>query len=358
MPATPEDRAENGPEARSERRPESRPVSRSEGWDDTPARVRPARRAPSRRSTLSAVAAATLAAPLIPPAPRAAAVTTSAGATSAGATDPAADTVAADAGEVPALRTMTFNLRYASDTPPHTWAERRPVTRELLRRERPHLLGTQEGLYGQLRDIAADLGAPYAWLGTGRQGGSRDEFMAVFYDTRRLEPQEYDHFWLSDTPYVIGSNTWGGAVVRMVTWIRFRDLRTGRRFYALNTHLDHRGQQARERSAELITRRLAELDPALPRVVTGDFNVPAHGNPVYAAMLNGGALVDSWDAAERRGRLYGTFHGYRPPVPDGERIDWILTSPGVRTRYAAINTFSPGGRFPSDHLPVQAVLEI
>ncbi len=30
----------------------------------------------------------------------------------------------------------------------------------------------------------------------GRAGGSRDEFMAIFYDTRRLVPEEYDHFAL------------------------------------------------------------------------------------------------------------------------------------------------------------------
>jgi hypothetical protein len=46
---------------------------------------------------------------------------------------------------------------------------------ELLRREEPHLLGTQEGLDRQLRDIAADLGPRYSWLGTGRAGGRRDE---------------------------------------------------------------------------------------------------------------------------------------------------------------------------------------
>lgn len=256
------------------------------------------------------------------------------------------------------LHTMTFNLRYASDTAPNTWAQRRPVMRELLRRAEPHLLGTQEGLYGQLRDIAADLGPRYDWLGTGRAGGSRDEFMAVFYDTRRLEPLEFDHFWLSDTPYVIGSNTWGGAVVRMVTWVRFHDRATDRQFYALNTHLDHLSQYARERAAGLITERLGGLDPVLPRVVTGDFNVAAHRNPVYDTMLDGGSLADAWDAADRRGKLYATFHGYKPLVPDGDRIDWILTSPGVRTRYAAINTYSSGGQFPSDHLPVHAVLEL
>jgi endonuclease/exonuclease/phosphatase family metal-dependent hydrolase len=258
-----------------------------------------------------------------------------------------------------ALRVMTFNLRYASDTRPHSWPERRPVTRALLRRERPHLIGTQEGLYAQLKDIAADLGRPrYDWIGTGRAGGSRDEFMAVFYDTQRLLPMEYDHFWLSDQPALIGSATWGNTVIRMVTWVRFRDLRTGSELYHLNTHLDHQSQPSRERSAALIVERLSALDPALPRLVTGDFNAPAHGNPVYDTLLDKGKLTDTWDTAERRGKQYATFHGYKPLVPDGDRIDWILASSGVRVRHTSMNTYSKDGQYPSDHLPVQALVEM
>ncbi|MBQ1121638.1 endonuclease/exonuclease/phosphatase family protein [Streptomyces sp. B15] len=305
----------------------------------------------TRRRGIRTAAAAALALPL------AARTATAQAATAHPATERANERPAAEDGA--ALRTMTFNLRYASDTPPNSWAERRPVTRALLRRERPHLIGTQEGLYPQLKDIAADLGrARYDWLGIGRAGGSRDEFMAVFYDVRRLLPLEYDHFWLSDQPALIGSTTWGNTVIRMVTWVRFRDLATGRELYHLNTHLDHRSQPSRERSAALITERLAALDPALPRLVTGDFNVPAHDNPVYDTLLDDGELVDTWDTAGSRSKLYGTFHGYRPLVPDGDRIDWILASPGVRVRSATINTFERDGQYPSDHLPVQALIEL
>ncbi|MEU7411217.1 MULTISPECIES: endonuclease/exonuclease/phosphatase family protein [Streptomyces] len=256
------------------------------------------------------------------------------------------------------LRVMSFNLRHAGTAVRHSWVTRRPVTRALLRRERLHVIGTQEGLYRQLRDIEAGLGAPYDWIGTGRAGGRRGEFTAVFYDTRRLAPREYDHFWLSDTPDVVGSNTWGGGSVRMVTWVRFRDLLDGdREFYVLNTHLDNHSQNARARAAALIAQRIAGLDRSLPLVVTGDFNVAAHKNPVYDTMLGAG-LADTWDTAAERGTLYGTFHGYEPLTPDGDRIDWILATPGVTVHRASVNTFSLHGRFPSDHLPVQASLTL
>ncbi|MEU3851157.1 endonuclease/exonuclease/phosphatase family protein [Streptomyces sp. NPDC029554] len=293
----------------------------------------------TRRHGLKAAAAAAVAGPLL---------------TTAGPTQPA--TAGEHAG---ALNVMTFNVRFGTvvdETP--RWSVRRPVMRELLRRERPHVIGTQEGLYRQVRAIRTDLGEHYDWIGVGRAGGSKDEFMAVFYDTRRLAPIEFDHFWLSDTPYVIASNTWGADWLRMVTWVRFADLaREGKEFYVLNTHLDSVSQYARERSAELIGATISGWDRSLPVVVTGDFNAAAHDNRVYDLMLDIG-LVDAWDAAASRGPAYGTHHGYRQPRPGGRRIDWILTTPGVTTHWARMNTFSLDGTYPSDHLPVQASMTL
>jgi endonuclease/exonuclease/phosphatase family metal-dependent hydrolase len=254
------------------------------------------------------------------------------------------------------LRVMSFNLRFASDTPPNSWPERRPVMRELLRQERPELLGTQEGLYQQLRDIEADLPNHYDSIGEGREGGSRGEAMQIFYDTRRLQPLEYDHYWLSDTPDVVGSKTWGGCCPRMVTWIRFADATTGRQFYAVNTHFEAFDAEARRKSAELLLARAdQDFDPSLPVIVTGDFNEPARvGRTVYDLLVTSGPFVDTWETAASRSALYGTFHGYRPLTPNGDRIDWILTTPDVSAGRAEIITFQKHGQFPSDHLPVQA----
>jgi len=256
------------------------------------------------------------------------------------------------------LDVMTFNLRYASSEEPNSWKVRRPVMRDLLLRAAPDIIGTQEGLYSQLQNIKQDLAPHYDWIGGGRKGGSFDEETAIFYDTRRLAPVEYDQFWLSDTPSVIGSNTWGGAHPRIATWIRFRDLGDGgRQFYVLNTHLDNASQYARERAATLIAQRLARLDQSLPIVVTGDFNTAAHTTSVYDTMLGAG-LRDTWDAAAGRGLLYATFHGYRELRPDGERIDWILVTPGVTVHRTSIDTFTEHDQFPSDHLPVQSTISL
>ncbi|MEU5580800.1 endonuclease/exonuclease/phosphatase family protein [Streptomyces huasconensis] len=255
------------------------------------------------------------------------------------------------------LEVMSYNVRFASNRPPHTWPERRPAMKEMLLRAQPHIIGTQEGLYYQLQDIETDLGANYDWVGTGVGGGSRDEFMAIFYDNRRLFPLEYEHFWLSDTPYTIASNTWGANSPRMASWVRFLDLVTNTQLYVLNTHFDHVSQNARERSASLMVERIALMKTTTPLIVTGDFNATAHDSAVYTTMLGAG-LVDTWDVAQERGPAYGTFGGYKPPVVGGGRIDWVLTRPSATVHAASMNTFSLGGQYPSDHWAVQATLTL
>lgn len=256
------------------------------------------------------------------------------------------------------LCVMTFNLRFASDRPPNAWAQRRPVMGECIRSVAPDLIGTQEGLYRQLKDLQADL-PEFSWIGLGRDGGSRGEFMAVFYRTDRFEPLEYDHYWLSDTPNVVASTTWGNTNRRMVTWVRFKDRRTGREFYFMNTHLDHQIQPAREKAAALIRERVEGLKTTLPILLVGDFNATAGANKAYDILVADGLFQDTWKtAAERRGEIVKTFHNYNGPVQGDGRIDWILSRGPVTARATQVVTFSRDGQYPSDHFPVVAWVEL
>jgi endonuclease/exonuclease/phosphatase family metal-dependent hydrolase len=256
------------------------------------------------------------------------------------------------------LTVMTYNLKFASPNPPNAWPQRRPLMAELIGKLAPDVFGTQEGLYSQLQDLAADLSA-FQWIGLGRDGGSRGEFMAVFYRTARLEPLAFDHFWLSDTPEVVGSKTWGPKLARMVTWVKFRDRQTQREFIFVNTHFDHQVQEAREKSARLIRERIATFDPELPVLLVGDFNAAAGKNKAYAILTQDKFLTDTWDTArERVNEGIATFNGFNAIQRGGPRIDWILSRGEVATDRIEIVTFSRDGQFPSDHCPVVAKLRL
>ncbi len=260
----------------------------------------------------------------------------------------------ADGGEP--LRVMTYNVRYASDQKPNAWPDRLPVARAMLQQYAPHVIGMQEALYRQVKDFDATL-PNHEWIGLGRDGGSRGEFMAVFYLAERLEPLEFDHYWLSDTPEMIGSSTWGNSNRRMVTWVRFRDRSNDQEFYFLNTHFDHQIELARRKSAQLVLERSAKLTGA-PVILVGDFNSPAQQGAVYDALVGEGRFRDSWLEADEKGELVGTFNGFRGPAnASQQRIDWILLQGAIQVQSSEIVTFQQDGQYPSDHFPVIADLQ-
>lgn len=258
-----------------------------------------------------------------------------------------------------ALRVVTFNLRFASTNQPNAWSVRRPVMRACLAEMAPDIMGTQEGVYPQLKDIAAD--APdYEWIGLGRDGGSRGEFMAVFYRKARFEPVEFDHFWLSDTPNVIASTNWGNTNRRMTTWVRFRERASGREFYVFNTHLDHALRSAREKGAVLIRQRVQEVvTNNLPVVLIGDFNAEPGKEKTYGLFTEGNFFADTWHTALlRRHDDLDTFHNFRGAKKGTFRIDWILTRGAWECEANEVVVFSRDGQFPSDHHPVLARLRL
>lgn len=253
------------------------------------------------------------------------------------------------------LQVMTYNLKCETGTPPHSWNERKEKVRDVIHKESPDLIGTQEGVYAQVCDLLAML-PDYDWIGLGRDGGSRGEYAAIFFRKERLQLLEYDHFWLSDTPDTIASATWGNYYKRMVTWARFLDLRTDQQLYHINTHFDHESLVARNNSAELVIRKIGEFDSNLPVIFTGDFNTDIDTEP-YQILIEKGAFKDTWNLAEFRvNEGLGTFNDFRDPTGGSERIDWILGRGNMNVKSVGIIGDCPNGSFPSDHFPVVASL--
>jgi endonuclease/exonuclease/phosphatase family metal-dependent hydrolase len=251
------------------------------------------------------------------------------------------------------LRVMSFNVRLPVEADgPNNWPHRKDFLVDVIAGAKPDIIGTQELKKVQGDHLLANLPG-YAWFGADRRGGRDDEYMGVFYRRDRLRLVELGNFWLSDTPNVPGSITWGHPYPRMVTWGLFEAKADGRRFYLYNTHFPYRAEDeaARTKAAEAIAARIAALPAEVPVVLTGDFNTspdsPAHG-------LFSRLLADARAGARDVRGPEGTFHAFSGK-PD-RRIDWIFARGMTPLRFRTDAT-ARNGRYPSDHFPVIADFE-
>ncbi|MEV0983697.1 endonuclease/exonuclease/phosphatase family protein [Brevibacterium sp. NPDC049920] len=260
----------------------------------------------------------------------------------------------------PGLHVTSFNIRrrggLLGSRRLDRWTERRWLVRELLRAEQPTVLGVQEALPDQAAWVRDSLGPDYRSVGRGRSADGSDEGIPILYDSRRLELLGWNQLALSDTPEQPGSRSWGNLIPRAVVTAEFADQRTGERFTAINTHLDHLSPRSRLRSAHMLG-ALAAAQPGAV-VLTVDANCRV-GSPPYGVLTREGGLRDSWTTAEHRlTEEWATYSGYRPPRTGGRRIDWILVSAGITVHAAGINAARFAGRAASDHEPVHAALTI
>jgi endonuclease/exonuclease/phosphatase family metal-dependent hydrolase len=245
------------------------------------------------------------------------------------------------------LRALTFNIRY--DTPkdgPNAWSYRRDLVFAQVQRQQCHVIGFQEVLAHQRRDLEAGLPG-YVWLGQGRDLDSGGEQCCLAIDPG-FEILGWGTFWLCPTPDVPGAVGWDAALTRICTWAHLA--RAGVEIRVLNSHWDHRGQLARLESARLLSSYVASVKE--PVLLLGDFNTAPDSEPIA---LLASALQDSY-AVIHPGCPLGTFHGFGR-VPDGQRIDYLLASPEFLVVDSRILD-QPGDPYPSDHFAVYASYEL
>lgn len=262
------------------------------------------------------------------------------------------------------VRVMSFNIRYgtAKDGENH-WDKRKDFLLDTIRDFNPDLLGTQETL-GFQRDWLADKLPGYGSLGVGRDDGqNQGEMMALYYRQDRFALLESGHFWLSETPEVVGSKSWDSALPRMASWVKLKDMKSDQSppILFLNTHFDHMGQQARLKSAELVRQKIVEMGAGTSVIVTGDFNTGEGSEPYDALFAEADArspVIDCYRAVHpQREENEGTFSGFDSQRINGPRIDWIAASRDWMIVSAETNRVAKDGRTPSDHFPVQAILQ-
>lgn len=257
------------------------------------------------------------------------------------------------------LRVMTFNIRYGTaQDGENEWNKRRDLVFATVHKFDPHVLGLQEALALQIDEIRESV-VGYELVGVGRDDGRRaGEFSCLLVKTDRCVVEDSGTFWLSDTPEKPGSKSWGNDITRISTWALLGDKEGQTRFHVFNTHWDHQSQPSREKSATLLVERVAARQPAkTPFLVMGDFNA-GERNPAFRMLIDSPLeLRDSFRILHPDAREVGTFNGFRGQRT-GEKIDAILVSPAWTVVSAEIDHTADGRRYPSDHFPVTATVEL
>lgn len=243
------------------------------------------------------------------------------------------------------------------------WDARKDLCVEVIRAQRADVICVQECWNAQFRDLRSRL-PEFDSFGLANPHADFNPANAIFFARARCDLVSAGGFWLSETPHIAGSKSWDSAHPRFVNWVHLRDRDSGHEFRVWNGHLDHIGQVAREKQAQLIVQASEALPEDLPQLFTADMNADA-ANPAIEITKAGGWL-DTYAAVHGPEDPGFTFHAFlgpkyadgRPPDKIKGKIDFIFCRGPVRTLAAEVIRDSRDGRYPSDHYFLSAEVRL
>jgi endonuclease/exonuclease/phosphatase family metal-dependent hydrolase len=258
------------------------------------------------------------------------------------------------------IRVMTYNIRLDLESDGiNRWSNRKDQFTGQIALMHPAILGLQEVVPGQKADLQKAF-PDYIFLGAPREAGQSGESANLAFDRNIFRVQSSGTYWLSSTPDM-PSKGWDAAYSRVATWAHLVRKSDGKKFLALNTHLDNEGQVARLESARQIVRWLAaSRKPNEAILVTGDMNTTADTPPLQELTsaklgLRDARLISQTPPVGPE----GTWNDFRAlPLPqDKMRIDFVLVDPKIEVAdYGVLAWHGEGNRTASDHFPVVADL--
>ncbi|MGZ8901851.1 MAG: endonuclease/exonuclease/phosphatase family protein, partial [Limisphaerales bacterium] len=179
----------------------------------------------------------------------------------------------ADAAESPAKsagshKILSCNVRV--DVPQDaltgdSWADRKEMCGDIIKAQKADLVGLQEGQAAHLDYLKSRM-PEYDSYALSHATDYFHPINAIMYLRARYELISCGGFWFSETPHVAVSKGWDTTNPRLANWVDLKERSSGKLFRYWNTHLDHRGQQARERGAAMIVQASAVFPQNFPQI--------------------------------------------------------------------------------------------
>lgn len=260
------------------------------------------------------------------------------------------------------LKVMTFNIRMDTKVDgDNQWSNRKDLAANLIKFHNTDIFGAQEVLNHQLNDLLARL-PEYAYVGVGREDGkTKGEYAPIIYKKDRFVLEDSGNFWLAEDIKAVGKKGWDAACERVATWGIFQDKESGKKFFFLNTHLDHMGKVARHEGASLVLEEAYKLSKGLSVIVTGDFNAIPEDDPIKVLTdpKDPRHLIHTRQIANLKYGPEWSFHDYgRIPLEKREWIDYIFVKGDIQVLNNGVLTDTLNTLYPSDHCPVITTLVI
>ena len=235
---------------------------------------------------------------------------------------------------------------------------RRPVMKEVLTPYDADSMGFQEVTWRWKEWLKEDYPG-YTQLGIMRygdnyKGNASNELDLLMYKTDKFELIRQETIWLSDTPYVEASKTWGGTNPCTFVYAHLKLKSTGEEIVHFTTHFSHDSDEAKTKSGPQMSQFIYDYMQKygdLAIYATGDYNIdPNHSS--YNDMTS--VLQDPYYVAKEK---YGYNTGGALDIEGGylkeasSRIDFIFinNSAMIVDKYEVIDK-NINGIQPSDHL--------
>ena len=236
----------------------------------------------------------------------------------------------------------------------NSWQFRKHATKNMIEQHKPDAFGLQEAMLPHMHYI--DSVCPqYARVGVGRSDGKEGgEFVTIYYNKERFDLLDSGTFWLSETPGKV-SRGWDAVCFRTATWVKLKEMTSGKSFYYFNTHLDHKGREAQTNSIKLIVEKIKEIAGKRAAVILGgDFNV----EPDDEIFLPLAKFAKSTRLTATVSDNKGTFNHFGN-INRVCIIDHVFYR-GKKVMCKEYRTLDGdyGAKFISDHYPLETVFEI
>ena len=239
---------------------------------------------------------------------------------------------------------------------------RRPIMKEVLTPYDADFMGFQEVTWRWKEWLGDDFPA-YTQRGIMRygddyKGTASNELDLLMYKTDKFKEIKSETIWLSDTPYIEASKTWGGTNPCTFVYALVELKETGERMAHFTTHYSHDSVEAQTKAgaqmAQFITDFMARNEQnghTIPIYATGDYNV-LPDSPAYSDMAT--ALTDPFTIAKEKNGQY-TFPSWNHDAGEyglepTRRIDFCFVNADamVVDKYEVIRGMV-NGIPPSDH---------